>query len=302
MPSSSNDDGRRGRNLRRRGRDDNDDDNDDDDDDVPAAPVRRISRIYFYHVRKAGGTMIRKYLQRVSSTYGLNLHVMEYRHAYYDEEVGSRSDTLYVTNLRDPIERSVSHFKYDARWGCTNLVRNASFVPSANNAMPFESWNDTGGFVPSRCDGPSTFVSCAVNCYLQAFSGSACTNDGWYTEYNDAFDRLLRYNIVLVYSKFNDPEYVRAVEGYFGGVTGFNSPSSMYCGEEARRANRRVPLRVSFEHVLSLTRSNDMDVRLYRDLVTSCFDGMRVRGERAYSFPTVDASRFLPQRNRTVID
>jgi hypothetical protein len=291
MSSSSKDDGL-GRTIR----------SDDDDDDVAlAASRRRISRIYFYHARKAGGTMIRKYLQRVSSTYNINLHVMEYKHAHHDEEVGSRPDTLYVTNIRDPVERSISHFKYDARWGCHNLVKNASFVPSADNAMPFESWNDTGGFVKSKCDVPSTFVSCAVNCYLQAFSGNGCTNDGWYTEYNAAFDRLLRYNIVLVYSKFNDPDYARAVEGFFGGVTGFNVPSSMFCGEEARDANRRVPLRVSFERVLSLTRSNAMDNRLYRDLVTSCFDDMRERGE-AYSFPTIDASRFVPQKNRTVID
>ena len=150
-----------------------------------------------------------------------------------------------------------------------------------------------------------------MNCYVQAFSGKGCTADGWRTEYNVAWDRLLRYNMILVYSKFDDPLYVHAVEDYFGGVKGFNVPSSMYCGEEARMANRKVPLRVSFEHVLRLTRYNEMDNRLYRDLVTSCFDEVEGRGgdEAAagaggfrYSFPRVNSSRFVAQKNRTVVD
>ncbi|KAL3823036.1 hypothetical protein ACHAXA_005224 [Cyclostephanos tholiformis] len=286
--------------MTRKDDDENENENENENDDALKSPIRRI---YFYHVRKAGGTMIRKYLRRVSSIYRIHLHVMEYKHAYHDEEVGSRNDTFYVTNLRDPIERSISHFKYDARWGCDNLVKNMSFVPTMSNANPFESWNKTGGYAESRCDMPSTFVSCAVNCYVQAFSGRGCTRDGWYTEYNMALDRLLRYNMILVYSKFGDPNYVRAVEAFFGGIRGFNSPSSMYCGEEAREANMKVPLRVSFDHVLSLTRLNKMDNRLYRDVVTSCFDEMKDRGGGGYySFPRVDTSRFVAQRNRTVID
>ena len=268
-----------------------------------------IKRIYFYHVRKAGGTMIRKYLKKVASLYRIHLRVLEYKHAYSEEEVGSRPDTFYVTNIRDPVERSVSHFKYDARWGCDQLVKNSSkFVPTPDNARPFESWNFTGGFEESDCDEPFSFVSCAVNCYVQGFSGRGCTRDGWFTEYNLAWDRLLRYNMILVYSKFRDPEYVRSVEDFFGGVRGFNAPSSMFCGQEAREANRRVPLRVSFEHVLRLTRLNEMDNRLYRDLVTSCFEEMEeqrggggVAGGH-YSFPRVDTSRFVAQKNRTVID
>ena len=287
----------------------------ENDDDATTSPIKRI---YFYHVRKAGGTMIRKYLRKVASRYRIQLRVLEYKHASSEEEVGSRTDTFYVTNMRDPVERSVSHFKYDARWGCDQLVKNSSnFVPTSDNAMPFESWNFTGGFEKSSCDEPFSFVSCAVNCYVQVFSGGGCTRDDWYTEYNLAWDRLLRYNMILVYSKFGDTEYVRAVEDFFGGVGGFNEPSSMFCGEEAREANRKVPLRVSFEHVLRLTRLNAMDNRLYRDMVTSCFDEMEeeqrggggggggggaaaARGH--YSFPRVDTSRFVAQKNRTVVD
>ncbi len=68
-----------------------------------------ITRIYFYHVRKAGGTMIRKYLKKVASRYKINLMIQENKNAGL-EEVGSHvtldeleQNTLYVTNLRDPV-------------------------------------------------------------------------------------------------------------------------------------------------------------------------------------------------------
>ena len=67
----------------------------------------------------------------------------------------------------------------------------------------------------------------------------------------------------------------------------------MFCGDEAREANRKVPLRVSFEHVLQLTRLNEMDNRLYKDFVSPCWEVDK------YSFPKI---QFLAQKNRTVDD
>jgi len=75
----------------------------ENDDETTNSPIKRI---YFYHVRKAGGTMIRKYLKKVASKYRIHLRILEYKHAYAEEEVGSRSDTFYVTNIRDPHSRS----------------------------------------------------------------------------------------------------------------------------------------------------------------------------------------------------
>mmetsp|Transcript_39126 Transcript_39126/g.94182 ORF Transcript_39126/g.94182 Transcript_39126/m.94182 type:complete len:395 (-) Transcript_39126:64-1248(-) len=261
-----------------------------------------IKRIYFYHVRKAGGTMIRKYLEKVTSHYGIHLEMLEYQHAAMREEVGSRNDTIYVTNVRDPVSRSISHFKYDARWDCEQLVRNESFAPTAANANSLESWNRTKGFVPSPCDMPFMFTSCAVNCFVQAFSGRGCTRDGWLAEYNMALDRLLRYNMIFVFEKFADPNYVEAVESFFG-VEGFNEPSDMFCGWEAKQANKRVPLTVKFDSVLKLTRLNEMDNRLYRDLVASCWKEENRDGEAIeYFFPEADPSRFIAQENRTVTE
>ena len=87
-----------------------------------------IKRIYFYHVRKAGGTMIRNYLQKVAEYYNIHLQVDEYNHASTKEEVGSQPNTIYITNLRDPVERSISHFKYSGKSAFVLLYHvNSSF-------------------------------------------------------------------------------------------------------------------------------------------------------------------------------
>ncbi|KAL9179053.1 hypothetical protein ACHAXT_000095 [Thalassiosira profunda] len=260
------------------------------------ASLLKIKRIFFYHVRKAGGTMIRTYLHKVAAKYGLHLEMRECQHASAKEEVGIRNDTLYVTNIRDPVERAISHYKFDGRWDCWQLVHNDTFVPTEANARPFEEWDKTAGFEGSWCDAPFSFISCAVNCHVQAFSGRGCTKDGWRSEYNLALERLLRYNLVFVYDRFRDPQYVKAVERFFG-VEGFNAPSEMFCGAESAAANRRMPLKVDLDAVVSLTNKNAMDIRLYDDL-THCWR----EKEKPFSFPAVDASRLVRQRNRTVIE
>lgn len=194
------------------------------------------------------------------------------------------------------VERSISHFKYDGRWDCQQLVKNTSFIPTKYNANSFLTWNQTRGFVQSKCDVPFSFIGCAVNCYIQTFSGKGCTADNWQSEYALAIDRLSRYNLILVFEKFRDENYVRAVEDFFG-VKGFGEDSIMFCGPEAREANKKVPFHVGFESVLKLTKLNEMDTRLYRE-TTKCFD--ELAGE--YSFPRMNASDFLTQKNTFVSD
>ena len=204
---------------------------------------------------------------------------------------------LEVENLRS-LARFAPHAHFSVSVSsnpgdCDQLTKNESFVPSEQNARSFAAWDQTRGFEPSDCDVPFSFISCAVNCLVQTFSGRGCTDDGWATEFNLAQDRLRRYHLVLVYEKFSDPRYVAAVERFFGGVAGFNAaPAFMFCGRESRAANDRVPLAVDFEHVLKLTKLNEMDTRLYKDMAQSCWE-YDEEGRAEYSFPSVDASRFI---------
>lgn len=158
--------------------------------------------------------MIRKYLKRVASHYNIDLTIQE--HKYAKEEVGSSPGTFYITNLRDPVERSISHFKYEGRWDCKQLVKNRTFVATKANARKFEDWKETNGFVPSDCYEPFSFTNCAINCYIQSFSGEGCSSDEWKSEYQLARERLSRYNLIFVYEKFKDTQYIKSIEDFFG--------------------------------------------------------------------------------------
>jgi len=70
----------------------------------------KFKRIYFYHARKAGGSSMHKYLGLVAQNYGIELTAVEW---YGMEEPGTNDvDTFYVTHLREPVDRAISHFKW----------------------------------------------------------------------------------------------------------------------------------------------------------------------------------------------
>ena len=115
----------------------------------------KFNRIYFYHSRKAAGSTVHRYLRKVADKYGIELKAVEWSGM---EEPGTsyennNTNTFYVTNIREPISRSISHFKYQGRWNCKDLVfsRKNKFVPTEQNANHFRTWNETGGHEPSKC-------------------------------------------------------------------------------------------------------------------------------------------------------
>lgn len=175
------------------------------------------------------------------------------------------------------------------------MVKNHSFVPTKANARRFEDWKETNGFVSSDCDDPFSFTNCAVNCYVQSFSGEGCTNDGWISEYRLAKARLFRYNLIFVYEKFQDTNYIQAIENFFG-VSGFNKASDMWCGAQAHKANKKIPLVVGFEHVMKLTKLNEIDIRLYKETAL-CDDW----ADGKYAFGSKGNVLFVGHENRTII-
>jgi len=72
------------------------------------------------------------------------------------EEPGTsfeNNNTFYVTNIREPISRSISHFKYQGRWDCHDLVfaSKKNFTPTEENANSLLTWNRTAGHEESKC-------------------------------------------------------------------------------------------------------------------------------------------------------
>ena len=162
--------------------------------------------------------------------------------------------------------------------------------------MKIDTWNATGGHVPSTCShNRFKLGSCAVDCYIQWFSGACPEHHTTISQqYQAAMVKLLRYNFIVVLEKMNDPDYVSAVEKLFG-VPGFDGHHSAYCERASRTANNMVPLVIKNDTIENLIELNEVDIRLYNEL-TDCLDN-EVNGTR-YNFPVFDADRFDVQRNR----
>jgi hypothetical protein len=251
---------------------------------------QRIKRIFFGHMRKAGGSTLRSYLKAVAEKYSLIFVVNE---ATKFEIAGNRNDTLYVTQVRDPVARAISHFAYENRWPCHQLVYNQSvFVPTKENALRLETWihTDNENGTCSRWNSKKGW-KCAFNCYIRwlNFPQGFCDPQVLHSPlYQRALDRAFQYNLI-VHSEmlFKDPRYVAKIERMFGmkGLAGLNR--AMWCGKESKRANQMVPLRIENQTLNELYHLNTPDYTLFNQLV-ECPDG--------YQFPQQTLPEFVYRR------
>ena len=166
------------------------------------------------------------------------------------------------------------------------------FIPTLENANPFESWNKTAGHVENDCPKHHFRLGlCAIQCYTQWYSGMSCPR--WQipmeAQYQSASAVLFRYNMIIVLEWLSVPKYAEAVERFFG-VPGVTKRRGAYCERSSRRADTMFPLVPKNETVERLRELNDFDVKLY-DEITNC-DG------EGYPFPSIDESRFANTTRR----
>jgi hypothetical protein len=231
---------------------------------------RPIRRIFFLHMRKAGGTVIRKYLKKVAALYGLEYQAREGRKTAKQE---MDPHTLYVTNLREPNARTISNYKYDQRWHCQKLKK-SSFVPSLNNTrQSFETFLYNGG----RHNGQASLWTCATNCYTRWASGDykplskTCSSKLRKKEIKrirEACNQLSKYNFIFIAEHLRDPHYIQNVERMFG-VSGL-AKRKRYpaCAKVSAQANAKIPLELSNETRHHLEECNIPDTALYRQMTT----------------------------------
>eukprot|EP00804_Cyclotella_cryptica_P014046 CCRYP_019136-RB/>CCRYP_019136-RB protein AED:0.15 eAED:0.15 QI:19/0.66/0.75/1/0.66/0.75/4/429/365 len=250
----------------------------------------KFKRLYFYHARKAGGTSLSYYFEKVARHHGLEFASMEYLGS---EVPGSYDETtFYVTHLRHPVERSLN----EGRWDCKQLIHNYTlYNASEANANKLETWNGTAGHHgTASCRKKFRLVTCAVNCYTQWFSSLSCP--AWdipiVTQAEKARDVLLRFNLIVILEKLKDPAYVAAVEN-FTGVPGLTMTRSAWCEPESHTANRMHPLMVKNETLGHLTELNGVDIDLYNN-ISSCLDN------GSYDFPKWDDDRFAKNESSRV--
>lgn len=238
----------------------------------------RIRRIYFAHTRKAAGTALQRFLERVAKQYGWKFDYVEGRPV----EEPSRNDTLYVTSLREPVARALSHYKYEIRWPCSKVVspgQYPDFIPLPNNSRTLEDFieRESGKLSQKECwRKPSKRIlwRCARNCYLRWYGANFnCLKDPE-RSYETALQKLLKYNLIVVTERMGDPTYMAGLMRMFGNVntTILSQTRKMYCFDESRHWNAKYPASYDEDTLSNLTRLNTLDSRLYNE-ITSCPDG-----------------------------
>ena len=292
------------------------DDKEDGDDEEPI-----FDRIYFLHMRKAGGSSLRSYFEDVQLKHNITVEIAEGRkhpelpplrnHHHHDdpnnEDGGRRKGgrTLYVTNIREPIARTISHYKYEHRWLCKEQLKQPNFIPSNENV----NMNLTTFITDNHLTRPSSklYWECASDCFAKWFTGyhpdtkivdhvTTVTNETtgittnvtkrtfeYLEDYNDelykqelqkrSFDVALNgYHLVIVNEWLKDPHYLRSIERLFG-VQGVGRREWMICRVPTKQANLDVPLEVTDEEMDILKSNNQVDSALYKELVTCGKDG-----------------------------
>jgi hypothetical protein len=223
---------------------------------------RTIDSIYFLHMRKSGGTVIRSYLKAIARKYKLSLQVDE-GEGILNRFPETNGTTLYVTSLREPVSRAISHYKYDQRWTCQQMMKNKSFKPTEENtksSLEDFIWKGERGNRANR------FWDCAVNCHARWATGH------WKSNYSEALlqnalDVLREYNLIIVLEWLKYPSYRKSIEEMFN-VSGLGRKKDMYCGRRSKAANAKVPLQINNKTLADLRKLNQVDTDLYNYLTT----------------------------------
>lgn len=149
-----------------------------------------IENITLYHMRKAGGTSLRRYTQTLSHLRGLDRDALEGRSINHQTFFKNLHRGIYFTSLRDPIERIKSAYLYENRWF---EKENKRFQ---GPLKPFNVWLSQGSAFPKN----GVLWRCVSNYYTKALiSYPKRGADGiGLEELELAKEVLSRFDIVLI--------------------------------------------------------------------------------------------------------
>ena len=235
----------------------------------------KISRLYFAHTRKAGGTFLKFMLRKFTMQHNLTFDSVEGNPV----ESPKRNDTLYVTNLRHPVSRVMSHYKYDGRWNCKHMLitRTKESRPTAENAHSLKSFVDTEPYIglpPISCSPSIPPINrslwvCAKNCYLRWYSKDFNCLHNVTDSFETALENLSEFNLIVVTERLQDPVYWHGLARMFGFPNSTSFGRSPHCDRESKYWNRKFPLDVSNETMAFVHQVNHRDIELFHQL-THC--------------------------------
>ncbi|KAL7557099.1 hypothetical protein ACA910_009190 [Epithemia clementina (nom. ined.)] len=241
----------------------------------------QIGRIYFAHTRKAGGSYLRRFLSHASK-----LHNWTFQAKEGQPVEARRQDTLYVTALRHPIQRAISHYKYEGRWTCPEMVKNKTvFVPTPENSRTLKDFikrihpSNTAPCFNNSSTNNSTIRKpilwvCTKLCYLRWFGADFNCLTNVSKSYSTALERLYnQFHLIAVTDWLKIPEYRRGLMEMFGINSSISFRRGMSCDAQSKYWNQKYPAVLRNETLNQLRQVNKLDIQLYETL-TNCPGGV----------------------------
>lgn len=240
----------------------------------------RIEKIVLVHMRKAGGTSMKAYLGEVSTKYNITLQDFEGERPILPEH--SDGKTLFVTHIREPASRVLSHYKYEMRWYCKHLTdKKKTFDPVNSSRTTLDRFVERENKPNTAGGEKGNLWECSHNCYAK-WSTGLCWIEGAFDESTMCWSRengegsllsrarevLYSYHLIVVIEWLQNPEYVKAIEALFGLEGIAKQRTDMWCGKESAAANKKFPLVVPEETRQRILHFNQLDTILYNELTT----------------------------------
>jgi len=154
-------------------------------------PPTSTNGIYWFHIRKSGGTTVGNWLRKVAKSKNMSFSRTE-----GDVLNKTKESDVWVTTIRDPVDRIWSQYLYDGKWESPNWDR-----PPKYNFSQFLHKNDA-----THC--PDRRWVCSQNCFVFWFGG--CHHGHIIAPF--AAKNLGLFDVVINIHRMNDPEYVKSVQ------------------------------------------------------------------------------------------
>ena len=157
---------------------------------------------------------------------------------------------LWVTSIRDPVDRLWSSFKYEGRW---QLARHAG---QSQYEQSFLTWHAKTN--SSYC----TFKTwqCSANCFTKWFSG--CTSGLTQTHFANAVKNLAQFDVVINVHLLKNLNYMVAVQKCLNLTFPLTHSLPRWMGRQAAEANLKHPL--AYPERRPLVNANALDYKLLK--------------------------------------
>lgn len=173
--------------------------------------IEDTQAIFLYHMRKAGGTSLRRYCEKLSSAKSLDYRAVEGRSLDYKKFFQPDQKTVHITSLREPLARLKSMYRFEGRWPRGEKGR------SAANAKLFATWINE---ILRYHAEPKLLNICLINYYVKALIGYPRHSTIGQAEFDLAKRRLESFEIVLITEWFNTPATTRYLQRELKWTTG----------------------------------------------------------------------------------